>query len=47
MCEWNIDKLISFHTDKENKRERKIAGYADWFKPEEIQHIPDWVKYLN
>lgn len=47
MCEWSIDKLISFHTQKDNGRERQIAGYADWFQPKETQHIKDWVKYLN
>ena len=46
MCEWEIDKLISFHTQRQSG-ERPIAGYADWFTPKETQHIEDWVKYLN
>ena len=43
LCKWKIQKLISFHTTSTSK----IAGYADWFTPEETQHISDWVKYLN
>ncbi len=40
---WEIDKLISFHTtDKE-----RTAGYADWFKPKEVEKIDNWVTYLN
>lgn len=49
LCEWEVEKIISFHT--ENKAtfngERKVAGYGEWFTPKEIQHIDDWVKYLN
>jgi hypothetical protein len=43
LCKWKIDKLISFHTSSNIL----IAGYADWFVPDETDHIPDWVKYLN
>lgn len=43
MCQWTIDKLISFHTTSMEK----TAGYADWFQPSEIEKITDWVKYLN
>lgn len=43
LCKWTIDKLISFHTDNSST----IAGYADWFEPEETEYIADWVKYLN
>lgn len=43
MCKWTIDKLISFHTNST----KEIAGYADWFTPKEIEHISNWVKYLN
>lgn len=48
LCEWEVEKLISFHTDKYTKGgKRRIAGYADWFQPKEVQHIEDWLKYLN
>lgn len=43
MCKWQIDKLISFHTNSV----KEIAGYADWFKPTEVEKILDWVKYLD
>lgn len=43
LCEWKIDKLISFHTSEDNE----IAGYADWFIPSEIEHMSNWVKYLK
>lgn len=43
LCKWNIEKLISFHTSSINY----IAGYADWFKPKEVEKIDDWVKYLD
>lgn len=43
LCQWKIDKLISFHTNST----KRIAGYADWFEPKEIEHISGWVKYLN
>lgn len=43
MCKWTIDKLISFHTHST----KEIAGYADWFKPKEVEKIGNWVKYLE
>lgn len=43
LCKWEIEKLISFHTTSKNE----IAGYADWFSPEKIEKISDWVTYLN
>ena len=47
MCEWEVEKLISFHTSIYDSDKKNIAGYADWFEPKEVQHIRDWVKYLN
>lgn len=43
LCLWEIDKLISFHTQGTHY----TAGYADWFTPKETENIGDWVKYLN
>jgi hypothetical protein len=43
LCQWTIDKLISFHVDGINN----TAGYADWFEPTEIEKIPNWCEYLN
>jgi hypothetical protein len=43
LCIWEIEKLISFHTDSSTH----IAGYADWFQVDEVEHISDWVKYLK
>lgn len=43
MCLWEINKLISFHTTSSYN----IAGYARWFKPEYVEKITDWVKYLK
>lgn len=43
ICIWEIEKLISFHTDGTTH----IAGYADWFEPAEVEKVKDWVKYLN
>jgi len=48
LCKWKIEKLISFHTQRSTYGgERPIAGYAEWFTPDEIEHVEDWVKYLN
>jgi len=47
MCKWKIEKLISFHTSNRKEDDKHIAGYADWFLPEETEYIPNWVKYLN
>lgn len=43
MCRWQVEKIISFHTDGT----AHVAGYGDWFEPETVQKIDDWVKYLN
>jgi len=43
MCLWEIDKLISFHTEGT----KHIAGYARWFDPKEIEKIDNWCKYLK
>jgi hypothetical protein len=43
LCKWEINKLISFHTDNSYR----IAGYSEWFEPKEIVKIADWVKYLD
>jgi len=43
LCQWEIEKLISFHTTSDSH----IAGYADWFKVKEVEKISNWVKYLN
>ena len=43
LCKWKIDKLISFHTEGIEH----TAGYADWFTPNEVEKIKDWVKYLK
>ena len=49
LCQWEVDKVISFHTSNSSthKGARRLAGYAEWFTPKEIEHIDDWVKYLN
>ncbi len=39
---WEVEKVISFHT----RDHSKIAGYARWFTPKEIEHIENWVQYL-
>lgn len=43
ICKWEVEKVISFHTSSSVH----VAGYADWFSPLEVEHISDWVKYLN
>jgi len=43
LCQWEIDKLISFHTGGV----KHLAGYSRWFSPEETTRIDNWVKYLN
>lgn len=43
MCKWNVDKVISFHTTSNGR----IAGYARWFTPKEVENISNWIKYLN
>ena len=42
LCQWEIDKLISFHVEGTTN----IAGYADWLSPNETERIDKWVKYL-
>ena len=42
ICKWEVQKLISFHTDGVSH----IAGYSTWFSPQETEKIADWVKYL-
>jgi len=43
LCKWKVEKLISFHT----QTTRYIAAYGEWFTPDEVERIEDWVKYLN
>jgi len=43
LCKWEIEKLISFHTSSD----KRTAAYSHWFKPQEIEKIADWVKYLD
>jgi len=43
LCKWNINEIISFHKDYNDK----LAGYARWFTTKNIQYIKNWVKYLN
>ena len=43
LCKWEINKLICFHTTEYGT----IPGFADWFSPKEIEHIKNWVKYLE
>lgn len=40
---WEIDKLISFHTEGT----KRIAAYGSWFEPKETERIENWVKYLK
>lgn len=53
LCKWNINQLISFHTfdpktaDYWESKECLVAGYADWFEPNNIVHIEGWVKDLT
>lgn len=42
LCQWEVKKLISFHTTSEYE----IAGYSRWFDPDHVQKVKDWVKYL-
>jgi hypothetical protein len=51
LCRWTVNKVLSFYTEPHNwelpDEKRPVAGYAEWFKPKTIQHVNDWVKYLN
>lgn len=43
MCKWEIDKLISMHTEGT----WNLAGYSRWFEPKETERIDNWCKYLK
>lgn len=43
LCKWEVDNIISFHTTSNYD----LAGYAYWFKTDKIQHISNWVTFLN
>lgn len=43
MCKWEVEKIISFHVDSNTQ----LAGYGDWFTPKDVEHIEDWVHYLE
>lgn len=43
LCKWEVEKVISFHTTSN----RELAGYADWFSPNEVEYISDWVRYVR
>jgi hypothetical protein len=47
LCQWTIDKVISFHTSNRSEDDKHVAGYADWFTPTETEYIHGWLKYLN
>lgn len=47
LCKWRVDKVISFHTSVKQTDKERVAGYAEWFSPREIEYIKDWVKYLK
>ena len=42
LCKFKVKNLISFHTTDNSA----IAGYAEWFSPENTIHVKDWVKYF-
>lgn len=48
LCIWEIDKIISFHTNNHarNRYGRKVAGYGTWFNTTEIEHVENWLTYL-
>ncbi len=43
LCLWKVNKLISFHTTSRTD----VAGYGDWFSPNETIHIENWVKDID
>tara|TARA_R110000851_G_scaffold305835_1_gene463986 strand:- start:3150 stop:4214 length:1065 start_codon:yes stop_codon:yes gene_type:complete len=43
LCKWKIGKLVSFHTHSK----LHVAGYADWFTPDETIFIENWVKDMS
>lgn len=49
ICQWEVEKVISFHTSNhaDSNRKPQLAGYAEWFTPDETEHINDWLKYLK
>jgi hypothetical protein len=47
ISQWEVEKVVSFHTSNKNKGDTFLAGYADWFEPKETEHILNWVKYLK
>ena len=47
LCQWKVDKVISFHTSNKREDDEHMAGYADWFQPEETEYIHGWLQYLN
>lgn len=47
LCQWKVDKVISFHTSNKREDDEHMAGYADWFQPKETEYIHGWLKYLN
>jgi hypothetical protein len=42
VCKFKVNKIFSFHTTNNTK----LAGYAEMFDCKNIEHIPNWVKYL-
>jgi len=40
---WSVKKVVSLHTNNSTE----MAGYGVWFSPDDVQHIAEWVKYLN
>ena len=47
MSKWKCNKLINFHTSNKYYGTEHIAGYGDCFSHKEVEHIEDWVKYLD
>jgi len=47
LCKWKVENLISFHTNRWGHDYETIAGYGRWFTPDNIEHINDWVEYLD
>lgn len=48
LCKWKVQKVVSFHTyTTKSNGDQYTAGYADWFSPESIERIPNWVKDLK
>jgi hypothetical protein len=47
LCNWKIENVVSFHTNRYGGSNPNLAGYARWFSPDNVEKIEDWVKYLN